>query len=262
MIIYKRKLSLVFLILVSALGFLFLTSTFAQNSNKTSEGKVVVTIRNRSVFLPSSVNEAIDPADDRQFFTVFLRGNRSLHEMKYDEKLARSELSVPEGVYEIALRFLWGGTANYQRANIYVRAAKTESVFIEAGEADESTACDEKFGFVVLPSDSYDKNRKYPPIHFDDFVVNSPYKMVIKYCRKTVNKEKISYKDVFLTYKNVTIHVEKATLNGKTFSFRGWGNADGKVAVSTGNCIKKGKHVSINLSERKSKFACRDIRFY
>ena len=215
----KRKVTIVLNLLLLILVCSQFEYIFAQASVNSGEGKVVVTIRDRSVFLPSSVDKAPDPDVDVQYYLVFLQRGGSLHEMEYNEKMARFELSVPEDAYDVVLKFFYGdstGSTRYRRANIYVRSGHTESLFIESIEGEE-TIYDKKFGFAALPSDSYDKYRRSLPIYYDSFLVNHPYKMVIKYCRKTVEKEKISYKYVFLTYKNLTIYAERAMLNRKTF---------------------------------------------
>lgn len=260
MIVYKRKLKLVFPVLVSILGCSLLTPVFAQDSKKIGDGgngKVVVTIRDKSVFQPSSNFKRIDPNNDYQYYLVFLQRDGSLYEMEYDENIGRYEVRVPEGVYEVILKHLNGDLTRYRRANLYVHSGRTESLFIEAIEGEE-TVCDEKLGFAALPSHAFKNN--LPSIHYDSFVVTPPYKMVIKYCRQRVRVGKTYFKYVYMTYKNLSVYAEKAILDRRTFTYRAIKRAKGKIVTNKGDCIKAGE-LKINLRSRKqSDFVCRDIR--
>lgn len=233
---------------------------FAQSPIPKGNGKVIVTVRDASLFRDFD-NVAVSDNDEGPPTLIFLQKKDILYKMDYKES-GRFETNIPQGAYDITLKMLDKSSIRYHRANIYVRPGQTNKISIERMDI-EANVCDKEVGFIALTSGYSEEKAKYPLVKYDFFLVNRPYKMVVKYCGRTITKDQISYKYVYLTYKNLTVYAERATLKTKTFSFRASGNAEGRIEVSTGNCLKKGKNVVVSLRESgQSEFACRNVRFY
>ncbi len=180
--------------------------------------------------------------------------------MRYDETAGRFELRVEPDAYELILQDFFGNTLPFKRANVYVRAGENAEIFLDTFEGAE-TICSDDLDFAALPSHAFDD--RSPPIRYDIYSVDPPNTMVIKFCRKTVRRNKISYRRVFLTHKNLTIYSDRATLDTTSFTFRGFGNAKGRAMIGNGTCLKRGRRVAVDLrSKGLSNYSCRDLRFY
>lgn len=250
-------------ILVLLLAFSAISVVTAQYSHS-AKGEVIVSVPEYSLF-DAEPDATVDLEDDEKDapFRVFLRSANRLMEMPF-RKSGNFQLSVPSNVYEILLRSNSDESLNYKRANFLVRPGEVNKIEIAHIESEQEV-CDEDYGFVVEPI--YEGfvqiggKSKYQSARFDVFPVSHPFKMVVKYCKKMVRNNQITYSFALVTYKNIKIYARNAVFNKKDLILRGSGEVEGKINTSVGDCMKIGGSFEISLGKKTpSKFICDDLQ--
>lgn len=214
----------------------------AQSKEKDIEGKVKVVALAFGLF--DEQNKRINDNEYMVSFRVYIRGNNFLEEMMY-RKNGEFELSVPEGIYNIELKSNTGSPINYYRGNFYVHSNQVTKINITLNEGQE--VCDEKYGFVMIPDDAHPK-KKYNSPNYKELLIDSPYKMVVKYCQKQNKESTEVYKFALLTYKNITISADKIIFNRKKNFVDAIGSEVSPVLVEVENCVKEIDKIKVDLT--------------
>lgn len=228
---------------------LFCNEATSQMRSNQTNGSLEISIVQGSVFEPSS-----DSGLYRPLFRAFVQKQGFSREMTLtaDNKF---EVSIPSGFYEVVLK-AGGKRLPYKRANFYIASGKTTRIMI----ADLETGvefCDAQDGFLVVPDDGSLGKRPLP--RFDSFILERPYKMVVKYCRKQIKNGKLFYDNALMTYKNLIVFSAVAVFDQRSGLFMAAKDAHLRVLNSETECVRSGRKLSVRL-KTNSAFGCDDSK--
>ncbi|NOT49321.1 MAG: hypothetical protein HOP17_16480 [Acidobacteria bacterium] len=253
-----RKIEIRTVVTIWFLVLFGVDSLLAQSPND-NYGDVEIVVSEASVFDTTEAMKQVRNQDYFPPFRIFLQNDDRAFEMR-SRTPGKFAANVPIGFYDVRLKSNDGMSLSYRRGNIQVGSEEKKRLFI--GEIEgEAEVCVRRSGFVAEPIAHSGRPSIYPPVQYEDRLVEGYNRMTIKYCERRITSDSItSYRFALVTYKNLTIYAEDASYDGLKFKLEGRGRVMSRVDGQVKSCIERTQLISIELNPKShSEFKCEDI---